>query len=106
MNQPREYTTIVESIDALQWTGENATAVQQFCGQSLIGIHDRGFISISAGRGAVRGEPGHWIVRKHGSDVFALLPDAVFQQLYAEVEERQAPAPVEETPVDPTLADA
>lgn len=94
---PREFTTIVESIDALQWTGSNADAVKAFLGQSLIGIHDRGFISVAAGRGALRGEPGHWIVRKHGSDVFALLPDAVFTQLYT---------PVEEAAISPTLADA
>ncbi len=94
MNEPQMYRKKPVEIQALQWTGENLEAVQEFVGQAAMVLptalsEDRAIRIMTREDGpsdqvSHYASPGDWIIRGVAGEFYPCKPD-IFEATYDRV---------------------
>ena len=74
-------------IEAVQWTGENLSAIAEFTGQAVTGATqtpDGAAIGISTLEGEMQAKPGDYIIKGVKGEFYPCKPD-IFEATYEEV---------------------
>ena len=85
MKKPLRYVARPLEVHALQWTGENIEAVEDFAGTARCAAHDpvRQRLYLFTVDGAQSVYAGSWLVIDHHRNLF-ILTDSWFREQYAE----------------------
>lgn len=73
-------------VDALQWTGDNFSAIQDFMIGCPVVITTRNELIISTLEGDMRAPVGSWIIRGAANEYYPCRRD-IFEQTYEPVKE-------------------
>lgn len=77
-------------VEAIQWTGDNAEAISQFVGESLVPLQDEHEEQTQVGiftlEGVMTASVGDWIIKGVNGEFYPCKPD-IFQKTYEEVQE-------------------
>lgn len=71
-----------DAVDAIQWSGANTPAIEQFARGGVLDVTDprivggRGLVIRTAGGGVIIATPRDWIVRGAGCELSACSPEA------------------------------
>lgn len=79
-------------IEAVQWTGENATEMSLFIGRSDIGRWYNGtlVLPIETLEGQITANPGDWVIKGVKGEFYPCKPD-IFDATYDLVEAQKEP---------------